>query len=47
MVVRVLIVAATLLIVLYARRNNLGEPGTVRREPKTSAKAPGLDVAAG
>ena len=45
-VARILIVAVTLLIVMYARRNNLGEPGTVRREPKTAA-ATTLDVAAG
>jgi uncharacterized membrane protein YfcA len=44
---RILIVAATLLIVLYARRNNLGEPGTVRQPQTAAGPAASLDVAAG
>jgi uncharacterized membrane protein YfcA len=43
---RILIVAATLLIVLYARRNNLGEPGTAPSQAKP-AKSTAFDVAAG
>jgi uncharacterized membrane protein YfcA len=45
-VARILIVAATVLIVLYARRNNLGEPGTAPTEPRPATAAK-LDVAAG
>jgi hypothetical protein len=43
--VRILIVVSTVLIVLYARRNNLGEAGTSRQaQPRKPAT---LDVAAG
>jgi uncharacterized membrane protein YfcA len=44
---RILIVAATLLIILYARRNNLGDPGTARQAQTASSPAGTLDVAAG
>jgi uncharacterized membrane protein YfcA len=44
---RILIVAATLLIVLYARRNNLGEAGTSRHAQPAASPAAKLDVAAG
>jgi uncharacterized membrane protein YfcA len=44
---RILIVAATLLIVLYARRNNLGDPGTTHQAQTASGPAATLDVAAG
>ena len=47
MAARILIVASTLLIVLYARRNNLGEPGTARQPQKAAGPAASLDVAAG
>ena len=45
-VARILIVALTLLIVVYARRNDLGERGTARSEPRPTQAAT-LDVAAG
>jgi hypothetical protein len=44
---RILIVASTLLIVLYARRNNLGDPGTARPTQPAASPTASLDVAAG
>jgi uncharacterized membrane protein YfcA len=46
-VARILIVAVTLLIVLYARHSGLGEPGTHRPEPIAASSAAKLDIAAG
>jgi uncharacterized membrane protein YfcA len=44
---RILIVTSTLLIVLYARRNNLGESGIARHGHPAASPAASMDIAAG